>query len=43
MSDKSYISRGISVKVTLDIDFADKSVVHCNVPIVKITFTDDCK
>ena len=34
--------RAFSDKVTPDIDFTDEPVVHCDAPVLTITFIDDC-
>ena len=37
MSNKSYIPTRdhLPTKVTIDIDFTDETVVHCDVPVAK--------
>ena len=40
-SDKTYIPGAFSDKVTTDIDFTDEPVVHCDAPVLTITFIDD--
>ena len=33
----------LPTKVTPDIDFTDKPVIRCDVPVVENTFVNDCK
>ena len=33
----------LSTRFTPNIDFTDELVVHCDVPVAKNTFADDCK
>ena len=45
MWDKSYIllSGTFWDNFTPNIDFTDKPVVQCDVPVINSTFVDDCK
>ena len=38
-----YNQRILSTKVPSNVDFADKPVVHCHIPVVKKFFAEDGK